>query len=422
MRLFRIVLTLLCVASVSVALGANWPRFRGPNGTGTAADKDIPTEFSDSKNVLWKVEIPGTGNSSPVVWDDRVFLQTASPDGKERLLLCLDLKDGKTLWSKGIAGVPKNQVPAGSKLHNKNTLASSTPATDGKSVYAIFWDGREMFLCAYDFAGKELWKADLGPFTGQHGVGCSPIIVGDKVVINNDQDGTAKLVGVDTKDGKIAWETPRKAFRTCHSTPFVLEQNGTTRVIVSSTAGLAGYDPSNGKEMWAYTWKFSNKSLRTVGSPIYTQGILVAASGDGSGDRHTIAVRLEDKGDAATTNLLWQSEDGKMPYVPTFLANGDYLYFVDDKVGTAVCLEAKTGKVVWEKEKLVGTTTASPVLIDGKVYAVSEKGDVHVFAADPTFKEIATNSLREGVMASPAVANGRLLIRGSSHLFCIGKK
>jgi outer membrane protein assembly factor BamB len=403
-------ITGLLTLLVPGARADNWPRFRGPNGTGVAADKGIPVEW-DEKSVLWKTAIPGVGNSSPVVWGDRLFIQSATE--KERSLLCLSVTDGKVLWTVTVPG-------AKGHTHDKNTLASSTPATDGKRVYVLFWDGKDIALHAYDFKGKDVWTRGLGGFKSQHGPGQSPIVVDDKVIFANDQDESSVLIALDAKTGKPAWQAERKHFRSCYSTPFLLERKGgATELVVASTAGLTGYDPATGGQNWAWTWKFDGMALRTVASPIYTKGLVLASSGDGSGARHMVAVKPgQPGGDNAKSALAWQNKSD-FPYVPCLLAKGDHVYYVND-TGLAGCHQLKNGASVWKKRLNAGFT-ASPVLIDGKIYAVSEDGDVYVLAASTTFKQLAKNSLGESVSASPAVADNRLFIRGKEHLFCIVK-
>jgi outer membrane protein assembly factor BamB len=397
------------LACCGLAAAANWERFRGPNGTGVAADKDVPVQWTESDGILWKTAIPGVGHSSPIVWGERIFLQSA--DAKERRLLCLEATTGKILWSRPIPGTTH-------RIHTKNTLASSTPATDGQRIYAIVWDGKEIRLVAYDFQGALLWQRDLGGFTGRHGVGLSPIVYEDKVILNNDQTGIAKVLAFDARTGKTAWEIERKAFRTCYSTPFILDQEGVPQLIVASTAGISGYNPRTGAEIWNYTWSFSGMALRTVASPIAGAGLVFATSGDGSGARDAIAVRLGGKGDVTETNLAWE-ERATFPYVPGMLISGDYLFSVNDH-GRAACHDARTGKEIWS-QRLAGPTTASPVLVDGKVYVIDESGKVYVFAAAPAFKLLGKSTMGEQVFATPAVADNRLFIRGKEHLFCIAK-
>jgi outer membrane protein assembly factor BamB len=394
------------------ASAANWPRFRGPNGTGVAADKDIPIRWTEKGGLAWKTAVPGLGNSSPVVWGDRVFLQSASEDGKERRLLCLDAVHGNILWSETASG-------ATAHTHPKNTLASSTPATDGERVYTVFWDGQETTLCAYDFQGKQVWKHDLGVFTSQHGAGASPVVYDGKVFLANDQDGRSHLLAIDAKTGHTAWQVSRRPFRACYTAPFVLDRgDGDPQLVVASTAGVTAYNPRTGAQSWHWTWTFDGMPLRTIGSPLYSQGMIFACSGDGNGSRHMVALRMLADSGATRLELAWENKR-YLPYVPTMLIQGEYLYYVNDH-GFAGCCVAQTGEHVW-RERLAANVTASPVLIDGKVYAVSEEGIVSVFAAAPQFKLLAKNPLGEPVMASPAVADGRLFIRGRNHLFCIAK-
>jgi outer membrane protein assembly factor BamB len=387
----------------------NWTRFRGPNGTGVSADKQIPIQWN-GKNVLWKTALPGAGNSSPIIWGKRLFLQAATD--KERLLLCLDAANGKEVWHCSMAG-------GTSQKHDKNSYASSTPATDGKQVYVMFWDGNKIHLAAYDFQGKLAWRRDLGTFKSQHGPGVSPIVFQDKVILPDDQDGTSVLVALEAKTGKPAWQAKRRAFRACYSTPFLLEPASTRpELMVVSTAGITSYNPQNGEEYWSWTWHFIGMPLRTVGSAVASQGIIFAGSGDGSGARNMVAVKAQGKGDVTKTNLLWQRKRDT-PYVPSMLTQGDYLYCVNDR-GVASCYVGRTGELVWDK-RLGGPVTASPLLIDGKICAFGEEGDVHIFAAGKAFKLLAKNKLGERIFATPAVANNRLFIRGESHLFCVGK-
>ena len=402
-------LSLILIALVSLVPtvdASNWPRFRGPNGTGQADDRDVPVKWSQNEGVLWKAAIPGAGCSSPIVWGDRIFVQS-SHDEKERLLVCLDANDGKVLWSQGLPG-------SSTRRHPKNSLASSTPATNGKQIFAAFWDGNNLWLTGFDFNGTLQWKRDLGAFTSQHGVGCSPMIFEGKVFLNNDQDGHAAIQAFDAKTGKTLWESPRRAFRACYSTPFLLERGGSTELIVTSTAGVAGYNPKDGRELWNWAWPFSGMALRTVASHVSQNGLIFLNSGDGSGERHMVAVEAGDN-----AKVAWETKSRNTPYVPSMLAWGDFLFYVTDK-GFAGCQKMKTGEVVWH-ERLGGNFSASPVVIDGKIYAPNEEGSLYVFSAAPAFELLGKNEMGEGIMASPAVANQRLYVRGKEHLFCIGK-
>lgn len=397
-----------------LASAGDWPRFRGPNGAGISRDTDVPVKWTE-ENILWKAAIPGAGHSSPIASKGRVFLQSSSEDGGARWLLCLDAAKGKILW--------KTQSPgAQAKKHSLNTLASSTPAVDGQRVYAACWDGKAIHLGAYDIKdGKPLWQKDLGSFKSQHGFGHSPILLDDKVILANDQDGSSHLLAFDARSGEKVWQTERKPFRSCYSTPLVRTRpDGGKELIVASTAGITAYNPADGKANWWYTWKFARTPLRTVASPIVVGDLVIANSGDGAGDRDVIAVKLGSQGDVSATNLVWKNVKKRyLPYVPCLLARGNHLYSVSD-TGWAACHDARTGKEVWRESLCKDGFTASPILVDGKVYAVAKNGAVFVFDAEPKFELLARNKIGEAVTSSPAVTNNRLFIRDETHLFCIG--
>lgn len=402
------------------ALGADpatWPRFRGQNGSGTAPDKGIPVQWGQ-QNILWKKPVSGLGNSSPVVWEKRLFVQSASKDGKERYLICMNVEDGKTLWTATVQANPQTKA----KTHTKNSLASSTPVVDGERVYALFWDGDKMHLRAYDMkTGEELWQRDLGSFKSQHGPGTSPMTFRGKVYVAMDQDDQeARLFAVDAQTGKIAWQAQRKGFRACYSVPIIVEGPGNAaELIVGSSTALTSYDPATGHENWNWsTWPFLRTPLRTVASPVYARGFIVMQSGDGSGERNTVAVRPQGKGTLTNSIVAWM-KTRTFPYVPNMISHGDHLYFVNDK-GLAACVALTSGDILWEQRLADSAFSSSPLLIDDKIFSISEDGDVYVFRAGTKFERLAKNALGEGVIATPAVADNRLFIRGKTHLFCIG--
>jgi len=412
MTVRRLALLAFCgtFAVAASAPAGDWARFRGPNGTG-AVDA-APVKWSGASDILWKAEIPGYGHSSPIVVGDKVFLETSSEDSSKRMLLCIDGK-GKIAWTASVQG----KHPGKGKVHTKSSLASSTPASDGERVFAIFWDGEGLIVYGYDLAGKELWKTPLGPYVSQHGPGVSPVAYDGKVFINYDQDGAAELVALDAKTGKNVWSAKRKPFRACSSSPLVRDlPGGKTEIVVSSTAGLTGYNPADGKVNWDWEWKFDGMALRTVGSPILANGTVVAVSGDGSGSRSTVAVTPGEN-----AKMLWE-KNKDTPYVPGPVTKGDYLYWVSD-AGLAVCAEIKTGKILWSERATQKNISASLLLIGDTVFAVAEDGKAVAFQASPGgYEQVAESSLGEAVFATPAAADGKLYVRGAKHLFCIGKK
>ena len=397
--------------TASFAAAANWPRFRGENGQGISLDKGVPVTFDGAK-PLWQIDLSGPGNSSPIVWDGKIFVQSASADGSERKLVCISLAEGKELWS---AEAPGTTV----KTHNKNTLASGTAATDGQRVFVPFWNGTELSIVAYDLSGKYLWTYNAGKFQSQHGAGHSPMIVRDKVIIAADQDGRSSLIALNAATGKVAWETPRPPTRMCYSTPLLVPHPESDDSIVTvSTSGFGGYHPDDGRELWKWDWAGNN--LRTVGSPIVGEGLVIVGSGNGAGSRHAVAVKCDGTGDVSQNGLAWE-EKRTLPYVPTMLVWGEHLYYVNDR-GVAGCHVIKTGDEVWSPPKrLGGDFSASPILVDGKIYAVNEGGEVFVLEASPKYNLLHRTSVADSVFATPAVSDGRLIIRGRTKLFCFGK-
>jgi outer membrane protein assembly factor BamB len=416
------------VAITGLARADNWERFRGPDGTGTSADKNVPLKFSAKEKVLWKVELPGVGNSSPIVWGKHLFLHAASNDGKSRSLICIDTADGKIRWQKSIPGVT-------AKIRADSSLASSTPTTDGKAVYVSFWDGKDIFVCAFDFDGKKLWTKALGTFNSQHGAGASPILYKDMLILANDMDKDdfntkvpnvrpSMLVALDKRTGQLVWETPRVAERACYSAPFLLKRAGQQKpdLIVTSTTAVTGYNIETGAKLWeAKGWQEHavKVPMRTVASPALADDVLCVCSGGDAG-RFAIGLALPGADNGDGPRRVWENRKD-FPYVASPLAHGEHIYFVND-TGFAGCYHARTGKRLWFERLSESAFNASPLLIDGKIYAADVAGSVHVFTAEPTFRVLAHNELGEVIRATPAVADGRLYIRGNTHLFCIGKK
>jgi outer membrane protein assembly factor BamB len=417
---------LLVAGLIGLSVADNWERFRGPNGTGAVDDKNVPIKFGPKENVVWKVALPGMGNSSPIVWGKHLFLQSASKDGKLRTLLCIDAANGRILWERSIPGVP-------AAIRADSSLASSTPTTDGEAVYVSFWDGRHVFVSAYDFQGTRLWVKDLGPFNSQHGAGASPILYKDKLILANDMDKDdfytkqinerpSMVIALDKASGRLLWETPRVAERACYSAPFLLQRPGQSEpeLVITSSTAVTGYHIDTGSKLWeAKGWQEHalKAPMRTVATPALAGDFLCVCSG---GDAGRFAVGLALPSAGGGPRRVWENRKD-FPYVPSPLARGGYFYFVND-AGFSGCYNARTGKRVWFERLGDVSFNASPLLINGKLYAANTAGDVYVLAAEPTFQLLAQNELGELIRATPAVAGGRLYIRGERHLYCIGSK
>lgn len=405
-------LGMLSLGATVLPLAADtWPRFRGPGGDGVASGQHLPDKIDLKSNLLYKSRLSGSGNGSPVLWNDRLFLQESTADGSARHLVCLRAGDGKELWRATEKGTF-------AKTHAKSSLASATPAVDPERVACLTWDGKSVNLAAYDHSGKQQWRVELGGFSSQHGFGHSPLLHRGRVFVNFDQDGSAKLMAFDAASGKTVWEADRKAFRSCYSTPLIRSVSGVEELVVGSTAGATGYDPATGKVLWNHAWKFDGSPLRTVASPLLAGDKLVLCSGDGKGDRHMQVLQLA----GGKAELLWE-EKKTFPYVPMLLTQGERLLGVNDK-GMALCCDLATGKMVYN-ERLADAFSASPVLVDGKMIAVDERGRLYV--VDPTVRGtkpsvLSRVELGEAVIASPAVGDGKIWVRGENHLFCLGTR
>ncbi len=403
----------IALSAVSSTLfGQEWARFRGPNGAGQSDATTIPVTWG-SDGYLWKVEVPGKGNSSPVLWGDRLFLTSADPDTGTQYILCYSARDGRLLWHQ--------DYPATSHhLHQQNTFASSTPAADAKHVYCA-WGGPEgAALLALDHDGKEVWRFALGPFVSQHGFGTSPIVYRDMVVLTNDQDGESFLVAVDTNSGTVRWKVPREVLveqNTSYSAPCVRRREGKPDelIVVGRSHGVVGIDPDDGSTKW------EAKALpaRTVGSPILADGLILATSGSGAGTNTMVAIEPPDTPNAEP-KVRYQIDGSSAPYVPTMIAAGPLVFLWNDR-GVVSCIEGATGKVHW-RERVGGNYFSSPIRVADRIYGVDQNGDVVVLAAAPEFELLGRSSLGETSRATPAVAGGRMYLRTESHLFAVGQR
>jgi outer membrane protein assembly factor BamB len=390
---------------------ANWPSWRGPHGNGISAEKNLPTRWSTNENVRWRVPLPEAGNSTPIVWGDRIFVTQPVAKENRRTLMCFDRKNGKLLWQSGV------EVKGEERTHETNPFASGSPVTDGERVIAWFGSGG---LACYDFAGKELWRTDLGKHDHIFGYGGSPVLHGDLCFLNFGPGEREFLVAVNRKTGKEVWrhESPTPATNDIHgtwSTPLIAEWNGRTELISALRGQLAGHDPKTGKVLWQAT----NFGIQAKTTPLAGEGVVVI-----SGDLKSaeIAVRLGGSGDVSTSHLLWRKDPPKRRVGTGIIYKGHY--FGAQTPGLADCVELKTGKIVWE-ERLRGSGAnnavwSSPVLSEDKLYIVNQNGDVFVLRAGDKFEVVAMNSLGERSNASVVPSDGELFLRTHQALWCIG--
>jgi len=451
----------LVITAVSPARADNWPGWRGPAGTGISTDKNLPVKWSAGENVRWRVSLPGPCNSSPIVWGDRVFVAQATDSGSRRTLMCFSRADGKLLWQAAVTYGEKEQTQP------NNPYCSATPVTDGERVIASF--GSAGLYC-YDFAGKELWRRDLGKMNHMFGNASSPILYGDLCIVPFGPDEKARLIAVNKRTGQTAWEVePPKVDPSeqkmpegpgpggpaapggpgmgpgpggpppggrgpggpggpggprggppsgTWSTPIVVTVDGHDELVMAFPYRLAAYDPKTGKQLWLS----KGMGATIYNTPAWGENTLVGMS-SGMGRGNVIAVRPGGSGDVTESRRLWQMDIAKSRTGSGIIHEG-YFYAVSDR-GVADCTELKTGQTAWEQE-LKGSgksnSWSSLLLADGKIYVPNQSGDVFVFRAGPQFELLATNSVGEPTNASLAASNGELFMRTDKSLWCFGKK
>jgi len=422
--------------------GSNWAQWRGPDSQGVSNEKNLPTEWSETKNVLWKAPIPGLGFSSPIIWDKKVFVTTAieggpaptdhkpvkhmlgdkefsHPDwtGSDKLhtfkVFCLDRDTGKIAWER-----TSYEGPVYDYRHRRGTYAAPTPVTDGKNIYVYF--GSEGFYC-YDFAGKLVWKKNLGGIaTMGMGVGTSPVLYENLVILLCDQefDGTLSfMTALDKRTGNEVWRVKRPV-QSSWATPVIVKTPERAEMVVSGNEFLISYDPATGKELWRATGLHSH----AIATPVVGHGLVILSSGFPS--KTIVAIRLGGSGNLdGTDRIVWRYNKGTS-YVPSPILYGDYVYLMSD-AGILTCLNAKTGEVVYEGGRVPIATKfygASPVAFEGKILLTSDDGDTFVIKAGPKHEVLGTNSIGEPSRTSIAIADGKLFLRGEKNLFCITNK
>jgi outer membrane protein assembly factor BamB len=409
----RIVLPWAVLLLTGAALQADdWSEFRGPGGLGLAGERSYPTEWSVTKNVVWKQSIPGRGWSSPIVSAGRVILTTAVPAknsaGDQSLrALCLEAKTGKLLWDNEVFRLDGKKAPP---IHGKNSHASPTPVTDGRRLYVHF--GHQGTACL-DLDGNVVWRSTELTYQPVHGSGGSPVLADDALVFSCDGSDKQFVAALDRRTGKLLWQTDRNCTyykKFSFSTPLVIEVKGQKQVVSAGSGAVCAYEPATGREVWRVRYD----GYSVIPRPVFGHGLVYVSS---AFDRPTLlAVRPDGRGDVTDSQVAWTVVKGA-PNSPSPLLVGDELYLVADH-GLATCLDAVTGKVHWQ-ERLGGTYSASPLYAGGKVYFQDEAGTGVVVKAGTRFERLAQNALEEATLASYAAADGALFIRTEKHLYRI---
>ncbi len=441
----RRLLPLAVIASLAIPLSASleaesyWPTWRGPTGNGVAPAADPPLEWSEEKNVRWKVGIPGLGLASPIVWKDRVYVMTARPtdpaaleaekqaaiERRERRerggvqpvehifsVMALSRADGSVIWERDAATVSPHEGH-----HTDNSWASASPVTDGEVLIAHFGS---FGTFAYDLEGNELWSVDLGDMTTRNGFGegSSPSIAGDRVIVNWDHEGDSFIVALDRMTGEEIWRRDRDEV-TSWITPLILDHDGRTQAIVPATGASRSYDVSTGDVIWSLPGMTTN----TIPSPVHRDGVVYLTSGFRGNMLQAVAL------DTATGELSNDSEavlwtyDRDTPYVPSMLLYDDQLYFLKRLDNILTSLDVETGDVLFNQIRIDGVSNvwSSPVGAAGRVYITSREGTTVVLEHGREYKVLATNELDDRFDATPAIVDGEIYMRGLDNLYCIAE-
>ncbi len=416
-----LLLVLLLVLPAS-SKAENWPAWRGPYGDGTCSEKGLPTNWSKTENVAWKVPLPERGNSTPVVWGDRVFVTQALEKAGQRTLMCFDRKGGRTLWQQAVEWKDKELT------HGTNPFCAASPVTDGERVIVAY--GSAGMVC-YDFEGKELWKRDLGIQKHIWGYGPSPVLHGDLCIFNFGPGERTFLIAVDKRTGKTVWQHDEPIdtkgnseakfsqadYHGSWSCPLVRDVNGRSELLMTFPFRVCSFEPLTGKELWTCT----GTNALAYTSPLYADGIVV---GMGGFNGMSIGTKAGGSGDVTKEQRLWRHPKTKQRIGSGVIHNG-HIYIHNDP-GIAECIELSTGKLVWE-ERLKGASDrgvnwSSVMLADGLCYTINQGGDCFVFKASPQFEQVAVNSLGEQSNSSIVPSDGQLFIRTYQHLWCIGER
>lgn len=408
-------LMLLRAVAITLALhksvfATDWPQFRGPNGDDVSDAACVLLHWSQTEHVVWKQVVPGTGWSSRVLSEGKLYVTTAVSDptgGVSLRALRLNADDGQIDWG---VEVIRPESGAAKQMHNKNSLASPTPIIDGDRLYVHFG---HMGTAALDKDGNFVWTQTDLKYQPRHGNAGSPVIVDDLLVFSCDAEVDPFIAALDSNSGDIRWKVNRQtsAGKTfSFSTPTIIEVDGAKQIISAGSGMVGAYHPDDGRELWRVEY---DEGYSVVPRPVFSRGLLFVVSGF---EKPTL-LAIEPhgaSGNVTESHIKWRHKKGA-PLTPSVLAVGDELYFVSDS-GVASCLDVATGKVHWTK-RLGGNFSASPVFADGRVFFLSEEGRMHVIALGKSFQLLAINDIEERTLASPAVSHGSIFLRSESHLW-----
>ncbi|MDQ3330567.1 MAG: PQQ-like beta-propeller repeat protein [Planctomycetota bacterium] len=409
-------LACMCIAFLTrpVVAGEHWPEFRGPNGTGIAADADLPAEFGENQNVTWKTPIHGWGHSSPVVWGDQVWMTTATEDGLKMSAVCVAAKTGKVVHDL-LLFQNKSVSP---DQHASNSFASCTPTIEEGRVYCHF--GHYGTACVDTKTGKVVWQRRDIVVDEFRGPASSPILFENLLIVNCDGVDVQFVLALDKRTGKTVWKADRTIdygtevgdLKKGYGTPSLIEVGGTPQLVSPSAVETITYDPRTGKELW----RVRHGGMNAAARPLAADGLIYIAAG--KDDTSLVAVR-PGKGDLTKTGIAWKSGKGVSQKPSPLLIDG--LLFMINDAGIASCRDAKTGEILWN-ERLGGDFWASPVSDGKKIFCFAKDGKIPVFAASDEFKLLAENQFEEGFHSTPAIAGNAMFVRSRHHLYRVEKQ
>ena len=412
MRLWSFLFFLLFGSSLALAQD-NWPDFRGPLGNGHAISANLPLTWSERENIAWKTPIPGLGWSTPVIWDDQIWLTMATDEGKQLHAVCVDRLAGKVVRQIKVFDVAEPEP-----INALNSYASPSPLIEAGRVYVYF--GTYGIACLDTASGEILWSRRDLKLDHKEGPGSSPVLWEDLVIFHCDGQDVQYVIALDKKSGDTAWKANRSVdlsaqrpdFRKAYATPLVAKVEGKPQLISPGAHAAVAYDPQTGRELWTVEYNgFSN-----IARPLVGHGLVFLNTGYMK--PQMLAVRIGGAGNITDSHVAWKHESG-VSNKPSPLLVDDLLYFVSDKGGVVTCLEAKAGTLVWNK-RLGGNFSASPIYASGRIYFCDQDGKTFVFKPGREYRELAVNELEDGLMASPAGARDSLYLRTKTHLYCVG--
>ena len=386
--------------------GANyWTRWRGPSGQGLVSGTGYPSDWSDSNNILWRTPVPGSGNSSPIVWGNYIFLTTGRDQGRALSMLAYERTSGALLWETEVVSGRPDQV------HAKNGPASATPTTDGQHIFASL-GGRG--IVALDFEGNIIWHTDVGPISNYHGPAGSPLLYEDTLILFQDQREGGFVAAYDKQTGRIVWRS-ESSQSVCWGSPVAIRVGNHDELIVSSQNTVDAYNPTTGQLLW----QCGGNLFEVIPTPVVAAGLVFCTSGRAG---PTLAIRPGGEGDVSDTHVAWSTSRGS-PFVPSPIAHENYLYTINDMSSIITCFEAATGNVMWQQR--LGRATregfsASPIIVDDKLFVTNDEGLTFVLRTGPDFELLHVNDIGTRTLASPALVDKIWYIRTDRELVAIG--